>query len=129
MLIIRLQRVGRKNIPTFRLVVTDSKNGPKSGKVLEILGNYDTRINNKVEQFDTPRIKHWIAQGAQVSGTVHNFLVGKKVIEGKKINVLPKKKPIKKEEEKKEGEVKAEVPSDPSKAEAGAPKVEPAPTV
>lgn len=116
MLIIRLQRVGRKNIPTFRLVITDSKNGPKSGKVLEVLGNYDTRINNKIEQFDIPRIKHWIAQGAQVSGTVHNFLVGKKVIEGKKVNVLPKKKPIKKEEPAKEGEAKTD-----------APKVEPAP--
>jgi len=43
MLMIRLQRVGRKHEPVFRLVLTDSKNGPKSGKFLEILGSYDTR--------------------------------------------------------------------------------------
>jgi len=37
MLKIRLQRIGRKNEAAFRLVVTDSKNGPQSGKFLEIL--------------------------------------------------------------------------------------------
>jgi len=43
MLMIRLQRTGRKHEPTFRLVLTDSKNGPKSGKFLEILGSHDPR--------------------------------------------------------------------------------------
>jgi small subunit ribosomal protein S16 len=94
MLMIRLQRVGRKHEPTFRLVLTDSKNGPKSGKYVEVLGSYDPRRENKVEQFDVDAIKGWISKGAQLSGTVHNFLVHKKVIAGKKINVLPKKKPI-----------------------------------
>jgi small subunit ribosomal protein S16 len=97
MLMIRLQRVGRKNEPTFRLVLTDSKNSTKSGKYLEVLGSYDPRRENKIEQFDVPKIKEWISKGAKLSGTVHNFLVHKKAIEGKKINVLPKKKPIVKE--------------------------------
>ncbi len=91
---IRLQRVGRKHEPTFRLVLTDSKNGPKSGKSLEILGSYDSRLDNKIEQFKVDRIKYWMSKGAQVSGTVHNFLVTKKVITGKKVNVLPKKTPV-----------------------------------
>ncbi len=96
MLKIRLQRVGRKHEPTFRLVLSDSKNSPKSGKTLETLGAYDSRRGEKAE-FKNDRIKHWISKGAQLSGTVHNLLVSKKVIEGKKINVLPKKKPIAKE--------------------------------
>lgn len=91
---IRLQRVGRTNEPTFRLVLTDSKNGPKSGKYLEVLGSYDPRRENKLEQFNIPKIKEWISKGAQLSVTVHNFLVSKKAIDGKKINALPKKKPI-----------------------------------
>lgn len=99
---IRLQRTGRKHEPTFRLVLTDSKNGPKSGKYLKNLGWYDTREKNSIDQFDVEQIRHWISHGAQLSGTVHNFLVTKKVIEGKKINVLPKKRPIKKEEAKEE---------------------------
>lgn len=88
---IRLQRVGRKHEPTFRLVLTDSKNGPKSGKYLEVLGSYDPRRDNKVEQFDVEKIKHWISKGAQLSDTVHNFFISKKIITGKKVNALPKK--------------------------------------
>lgn len=94
---IRLQRTGRVHEPTFRVVLTDSKNGPKSGKYLKNLGWYDTRIKNKVEQIDTDAIKQWMSKGAQLSVTLHNFLVSNKVITGKKINALPKKTPIKKE--------------------------------
>ena len=93
MLMIRLQRVGRKHEPVFRLVLTDSKNGPKSGKFLEILGNMDVRRGEKAE-FKVERIKYWMGNGAKVSDTVHNILVERKIIEGKKINVLPKKKPV-----------------------------------
>ncbi len=97
MLKIRLQRVGRKHEPKFRVVLTDSKNGPKSGRFLEVLGSYDSRINNSIEAFNVEAIKSWIAKGAQLSDTVHNFLVHNKVISGKKINALPKKTVQKKE--------------------------------
>lgn len=93
MLKIRLQRVGRVHEPSFRLVLTDSKNSTKSGKFLENLGNFDSRRGEKAE-FKADRIKYWMSVGAQVSPTVHNLLVSRKIIEGKKINVLPKKKPI-----------------------------------
>ena len=100
---IRLQRTGRKHEPTFRVVLTDSKNGPKSGKYLKNLGWYDTRLKNDAKkQLDTEAIKKWMSQGAKLSLTLHNFLVGQKIIEGKKLNALPKKSPIKKEEVKKE---------------------------
>lgn len=108
MLKIRLQRVGRKNIPVFRVVLTDSKNSTKSGKFLEILGSYDP-VNDKKE-IKADRVKHWMEHGAQLSGTVHNFLVERGVISGKKINVLPKKKPIVKEE-KAPAETSAETPA------------------
>ncbi|MSR78901.1 MAG: 30S ribosomal protein S16 [Candidatus Taylorbacteria bacterium] len=106
MLKIRLQRVGRKNIPTFRVVLTDSKNSTKSGRFLEVLGSFDPR-NDASKIVDSERVKYWISKGAQLSGTLHNFFVSNKVITGKKINVLPKKRPIVKEEAKKEGEAKA----------------------
>ncbi|MES3031079.1 MAG: 30S ribosomal protein S16 [Patescibacteria group bacterium] len=120
MLMIRLQRVGRTNEPTFRLVLTDSKNGPKSGKYLEVLGHYDPRLENKVEQFKVERIKELMKTGAKLSDTVHNFLVVKKVISGKKINALPKKKPIAKEGV-------AEAPKAPATPAAAAPAEAPAP--
>ena len=97
MLKIRLQRVGRKHEPVFRLVLTDSKNSTKSGRYLESLGSYDSRKGDQSE-FNGDRIKYWMGKGAQVSTTVNNLLVSKKIVDGKKINALPLKKPIKKDE-------------------------------
>jgi len=91
MLKIRLQRIGRKNDPSFRVVLTDSKNSTKSGKFLEILGTHNPKAGN--HKFNDEKIKYWISKGAKLSDTMHNFLVREKVIQGKKINVLPKKKP------------------------------------
>lgn len=91
MLKIRLQRIGRKNDPSFRVVLTDSKNSTKSGKFLEILGNHNPKADSR--NFLNDRIKYWISKGAKVSDTMHNFLVRENVITAKKINVLPKKKP------------------------------------
>lgn len=97
MLKIRLQRIGRKNDPSFRAVLTDSKNSAKSGKFLEIVGIYNPKSGKT--DFKTDRIKYWIGKGAKLSDTMHNFLVHEKTISGKKINVLPKKKPTSKKKE------------------------------
>ncbi|MFA5751291.1 MAG: 30S ribosomal protein S16 [Candidatus Paceibacterota bacterium] len=97
MLKIRLQRTGRKNDPSFRAVLTDSKNSTKSGKFLEIVGSYDPKKGETT--FKTERIEYWLSKGAKLSDTMHNFLVDKKVINAKKVNVLPKKKPTKKRKE------------------------------
>lgn len=117
MLKIRLQRTGRKHEPTFRVVLTDSKNGPKSGKFLEILGNYDARRNDET-QLKKERIQQWIAQGAQVSDTVHNLLVSHDVIKGEKKNVLPLKTPIRKEVPAEEAPAPAVAPAAEAPAEA-----------
>lgn len=97
MLKIRLQRTGRKHEPTFRVVLTESKNGPKSGKFLEILGSYDARRNDEA-QLKKDRIQYWIGQGVQISDTMHNLLVTHGIIAGEKKNVLPQKTPIRKEQ-------------------------------
>ena len=108
MLMIRLQRVGRTNHAEFRVVLTESQSGPKSS-YQEMLGSYNPHVD--AISIDGERVKYWMSKGAQVSDTVHNLLVTQKIIEGKKINVLPKKTPIIKE-----------VPAEAPKAEA--PKVE-----
>jgi small subunit ribosomal protein S16 len=112
MLRIRLQRVGRKNIATFRIVLTESQNSTKSGRYLEVLGSYDPV--HKVKQIDADRTKYWISQGAQPTETLHNFLVDQKIVSGKKVNVLPAKKAIlKKKEAKTAGAEKKEAPAAP----------------
>src|SRR6185312_2639718 len=117
MLKIRLQRVGRKHEPNFRIVLTDSENSTKSGRYKEVLGSYDPRKN--VDQINAERAKYWLSQSAEATGTVHNLLVTHKIIDAKKMNVLPKKRPI----------VKPAEPVVETPAEAPAPEVSPeAPT-
>ncbi|HEY4502064.1 MAG TPA: 30S ribosomal protein S16 [Candidatus Paceibacterota bacterium] len=89
MLTIRLTRVGKKKDGSFRVVVIDSKRKIQAGNYLEMVGSYDPRVDTCDLKAD--RIKHWLSYGATVSDTVHNLLVSNKIIEGKKINVLPKK--------------------------------------
>lgn len=91
MITIRLQRVGRRNDPAHRVVVQDSRKSPKSGRVIEILGSYNPRGSEAT--VNTERASYWVAQGAHISGTVHNILVDQGVVAGKK-NVLPRKQPI-----------------------------------
>ena len=97
MLKIRLQRTGRTNDPSYRVVVTEHTNGPKSGRAVEKVGTYNPK--SKVRTLDAERIKYWISMGAKASGTMHNMLISAGIISGKKINVLPKKTVPKKEEE------------------------------
>ena len=104
MLKIRLQRIGRRNNPSYRVVVVDSRAAAKKGKPVELLGTHDTI--RKTTTLNDERIKHWISQGAQVSDTMHNILIKNGVIEGVKVNVLPKKSPIAKKKE--QGDAKAE---------------------
>jgi small subunit ribosomal protein S16 len=92
MLKMRLQRIGRKNDPAFRLIVTDSRRGPKSGRHIDHIGSYNPKLSEV--RIDGVRAKEWIAKGVQVSDTVHNLLVAEKIIDGKKKNVLPRKSPI-----------------------------------
>jgi small subunit ribosomal protein S16 len=92
MLMMRLQRVGRKNDPSYRIVVTDKRTGPKSNKHVDQVGSYNPKTKQFVIKKD--EVTHWLSQGVQMSDTVQNLLISKKVIEGKKVNALPKKSPI-----------------------------------
>ena len=97
MLKIRLQRTGRNQEKTFRLVLTESKNSTKSGKFLELLGSHDFRVKNGTA-INKERVLYWMSKGVKPTPTVHNLLLSEKIISGKKINVLPKKTVPKKEE-------------------------------
>jgi small subunit ribosomal protein S16 len=87
MLKIRLQRTGRINSPSYRVIVTEHTNGPKTGNFVEIVGTYDPK--SKARKLDGERIKYWISVGAQPSATIHNMLISEGITKGKKINVLP----------------------------------------
>jgi small subunit ribosomal protein S16 len=97
MLKIRMQRTGRINSPSYRLIVVEHTEGPKTGKIVERIGTYNPAT--KERKVNTDRVRHWMSVGAKPSDTVHNMLVTIGVLNEKKINVLPKKSPPKKEGE------------------------------
>jgi len=81
MLTIRFQRVGRRNDPAFRIILTERRSKPKSGEI-EILGSYHPKTKHTV--LKNERILHWLSQGAQSSDSAHNLLIAKGVIKGEK---------------------------------------------
>ena len=85
MLKIRLERVVRNNDPSYRVGVVDARRAARSGKAIEILGNYDARKGAPVIAGE--RVRHWLSKGAHASPTVHNLLVKQGVVSGKKIHV------------------------------------------
>ena len=89
MLTIKLQRIGKKHQPSYRLMVQE-KREKLDGRVLEDLGWY----NNRTDKFELnkERVAHWLKMGAQKTDTVHNLLITAGIIEGKKIAVHKKPK-------------------------------------
>jgi|CXWL01.1.fsa_nt_gi small subunit ribosomal protein S16 len=89
MLMIRFQRIGRKNDPAFRIVVLKKTSGPKAGSYVDLVGTYNPKTKAMTVQAD--RIKDWVSKGAQISPSVMNLLISKGIMEGKKVAVVSKK--------------------------------------
>lgn len=107
MLMLRLQRIGRRNQPHFKVVVIEKTKGPKSRKYVDIVGSYNPKMGTI--SLDKESIQSWIAKGVQISDTVYNMLVDQGIVSGRKKNVLPKKTAIKKEEPESEVVAQPEV--------------------
>lgn len=130
MLRIRLQRMGRKKAPSYRLIVSERSKDPYAGGI-EILGHYNPVAQPKILELKEDRIKEWLAKGAQPSNTVHNLLVKAGVISEKKQKSvkISKKRQAKidaaneeKEAKKKEAEEAAKAEAEAKAAEAAAAK-------
>lgn len=72
MLVIRMQRTGRKGHAQFRVVVQDSRRTPTSGKVIAALGSYDP--HSKVTTLNKDKAAFYLEHGAQPSDRVASLL-------------------------------------------------------
>jgi small subunit ribosomal protein S16 len=72
---IRMQRLGRKNLPFYRINAVEKKTR-RNGPVIEALGYFDPLANDPAKQvhINEERIKFWLSKGAQPSDTVRDFL-------------------------------------------------------
>jgi len=80
MLRIRLRRGGKKNQPSYRVVVAD-RLAPRDGKFIENLGHYNPLTDPITLEVKKERVDHWIALGAQPTETVHRLLFKHGIIE------------------------------------------------
>ena len=70
---IRLNRMGAKKNPFYRIVVADSR-APRDGRFIEILGNYDPSLQPAVVNIDEEKVMDWMGKGAQPTDTVKALL-------------------------------------------------------
>lgn len=120
MLTIRLQRIGKKGQPSYRLVVAERRS-KVGAPPTEDLGAYNPFT--KQASFKADRVNHWIGVGASPTVTVHNLLVKNGVITTPKRRVYMKQAVAKVVEPEAEAPaIKAEAPAaEPAKEEAPAP--------
>lgn len=89
MLTIRLQRIGKKHQPSFRVVVAE-KRSKLGGPPVDDLGAYNPFTKSVAVAKE--KVEHWLKSGAKPTPSVHNLLVKQGVISGKKIPVKIRKK-------------------------------------
>ena len=70
---IRLQRVGTKKKPFYRVVAMDSRN-KRDGRVIEFIGRYQPIVKDKQFAVDEEKVLKWLGQGAQPTDTVQQLL-------------------------------------------------------
>jgi len=73
MLKIRLRRMGARNRPFYRVVVSDSRRVPKAPAIDEI-GFWDPSRQPAVLEVDRTRIDYWVSRGAGLSDSVRKLV-------------------------------------------------------
>lgn len=73
MLRIRLRRMGARQEPHYRVVVSDSRQSPVS-RFVDILGSYDPATDPPTVKLDLSRTDEWIRKGAHPSETVKSVI-------------------------------------------------------
>ncbi len=70
---IRLRRMGRKNRPSYRVVVADSRS-PRDGRFIEVIGHYDPLTDPATIEINEEKALEWLRSGAQPTETVQSLL-------------------------------------------------------
>ncbi len=117
MLAIRLQRIGRKGYPVYRLAVQEAQRHPSSGRVVAYVGSYNPHTKEANIQVEVAQ--KYLDHGAQPSPRIVKLLkdAGVKLPKWVKDGTSDKKKTIKNAEKLRKNQPKEEVVA----AEAEAP--------
>ncbi|MFZ2494402.1 MAG: 30S ribosomal protein S16 [Candidatus Saccharimonadales bacterium] len=77
MLAIRLQRLGRKGYPTYRIAVQEAQRHPSSGRVVAYVGSYNP--HTKETSLTTEKVDFYLKNGARPTPRVVRILEDQKV--------------------------------------------------
>ena len=117
MLAIRLQRLGRKAFPVYRVAVQESQRHPTSGRVVAYVGNYNP--HTKAVTINKEKAEFYLKHGAQPTPRVVRLLMAEKVSlpAWVKQPVNDKKRETRKPDKLRKHQPKAEVVETPAPAE------------
>lgn len=123
MLAIRMQRLGRKGHPTYRVVVQDSRRTPNSGKVVAQLGSYDPHA--KTNTLVKDKAEFYLNNGAQPSDRVAALFKSEGIKLPDWVNdPTERKRDIRNPEKLRKNRPAEEAPADEPEAEASEPAPE-----
>jgi small subunit ribosomal protein S16 len=123
MLAIRLQRLGRKALPVYRLAVQEAQRHPSSGRVVAYVGTYNP--HTKETKLDGEKVSFYLKNGAQPTPRVVRILTEQKVKLPSWVKAADKKESAIRNPEKLRKNRPAEVAEEPTAdttAEAEAPE-------
>ncbi len=106
MLIIRYRRIGKKNQPTYRVVVAEHSM-PIDGRFVADLGSYNP--HSKATTINKDEALVWLNKGAKPSNSVARLFEKEKIKHGSVV-VIKRKKAAKKAVEEKAPKVEAAAP-------------------
>lgn len=69
---LRLKRMGKKNIPIYKIVAADARS-PRDGRFIEAVGFYNPHTEPMTIELQEERILYWLKNGAQPTATVRSL--------------------------------------------------------
>jgi small subunit ribosomal protein S16 len=73
---IRLARIGRKNLPAYRIVVSNTRD-KRNGKFLDSIGHFNPSGTTQEFKYDKEKFDKWVKDGALVTESVQRLIDGK----------------------------------------------------
>ncbi len=124
MLAIRLQRLGRKGYPVYRLAVQESQRHPSSGRVVAYVGSYNP--HTKEANVQNEAVEKYLTNGAQPTPRVVKLLkdAGVALPSWVKVTATDKQKSVRHAEKLRKNQPKEEVVAEEAPAEAAEPATE-----
>ncbi|MBU0534766.1 MAG: 30S ribosomal protein S16 [Patescibacteria group bacterium] len=73
---IRLARIGRKNLPAYKVVVSNTRD-KRNGRFVDLIGHFNPSVTPQEFKYDKEKFEKWVKNGALVTKSVQKLIDGK----------------------------------------------------